>query len=98
MDIITGRRADGEHEQHRAFLEEPLHGVVEDPPHGGMVFAHHPFHAVHRADHVRFVDHIRAAHAHEQVLGVVGHADHLVGERPARWRGSDRNQGPSPAG
>ena len=55
-----------------------LHAVVEDLPHGRMVFSHHALHAVDRADHVRFVYHIAATHADEQVLRVVCHADDLV--------------------
>ena len=43
-----------------------------------MVFSHHALHAVNCADHVRFVDHIAAADADEQVLRVVRHADDLV--------------------
>ena len=55
-----------------------FHAVVEDLPHGRMVFSHHAFHAVYCADHVRFVDHVAAAHADKEVFGVVRHTDHLV--------------------
>ena len=71
-------RADGQDEQNRAVAQEMFHAVVEDLPHGRMVFSHHALHAVNCADHVRFVDHIAAAHADEQVLRVVRHANDLV--------------------
>ena len=44
-----------------------------------MVPAHHTLHAVDRADHVALVNHIAAAHADENILRVVGHADDFVG-------------------
>ena len=71
-------RADGQDEQNRALVQKVLHAIVENLPHGRMVFPHHALHAIDRADHVRFVDHIAAAHADEQVLRVVSHADDLV--------------------
>ena len=71
-------RADGQDEQNGPLVQEMLHAVVEDLPHGRMVFSHHALHAVNCADHVRFVDHIAAAHADKEVFGVVRHADHFM--------------------
>ena len=71
-------RADGQDEQNRAVAQEMFHAVVEDLPHGRMVFSHHALHAVNCADHVRFVDHIAAADADKQIFRVVRHADDLV--------------------
>ena len=70
--------ADSQDEQDRTLVQEVFHAVVEDLPHGRMVFSHHTFHTVDRADHVALVDHVAAADADEQVLGVIRHADDLV--------------------
>ena len=51
---------------------------------GRSLRSHHALHAVDRAHHVGLVDHVAAAHAYEQVLGVVGHAHHLMGHHLAR--------------
>ena len=57
---------------------EVVLGVVEDAAQGRVGPAHHPFHAVGGADEVALVDARRPAGADEQVLVVVGHADHFV--------------------
>ena len=78
-DTLAHRRgADSQDKQDRAVAQEMFHAVVEDLPHGRMVFSHHALHAVNCADHVRFVDHIAAADADKQILRVVRHADDLV--------------------
>ena len=76
--LALRRSADGQDEQNRAVAQEMFHAVVEDLPHGRMVFSHHALHAVNCAYHVRFVDHIAAADADKQVLRVVRHANDLV--------------------
>ena len=53
-------------------------GVVQDLAERRVAAAHHPLHAVDGADEVALVDPLRAAGADEQVLVVVGHADHFV--------------------
>ena len=53
-------------------------GVVQDAAERRVGPAHHPFHAVGRADEVALVDAPRPAAADEEVLVVVGHAHHLV--------------------
>ena len=78
-DALAFRRsADGQNEQNRAFVQEMLHAVVEDFAYRRMVFSHHALHAVDRADHMGFVDHVAAADAYKEVLRVVRHADDLV--------------------
>ena len=75
---ILARADDRQHEDHRQLAAEMLLGVVEDAPQGRVGPAHHPFHAVGGADEVALVDARRPAGADEQVLVVVGHADHFV--------------------
>ena len=59
--------------------EEMIGGVVEDVAHGIFGAAHDALHAVDRAEVVAAVDALAAACADQDVLGVVGHADHFVG-------------------
>ena len=52
-DTLAHRRgADSQDKQDRAVAQEMFHAVVEDLPHGRMVFSHHALHAIDRADHV----------------------------------------------
>ena len=57
-----------------------LIGIVEDLPDRREVASHHPLHAVDGTDDVALVDHVRSAGSDEEVLGLVGHADDLVGD------------------
>ena len=77
-DLAAGRRVDRQHPEDRAVRDEMVERVVKEAPDGGVVAPHRLLHAADRADHVRLVDHVRAAASHEEVLGVVGHADDLV--------------------
>ena len=54
-------------------------GVVEDASQRRVGPAHHPLHAVGRADEMALVDARHPARADENVLVVVGHADDFVG-------------------
>ena len=78
MDLAAGRGVHRQHPENRALRKEMLERIVEETPDGRMVAAHRLLHAAHRPDHVGLVDHVRAAASHEEVLRVVGHADHLV--------------------
>ena len=78
-DALTLRSgADGQDKQNGALLQKMLHAIVKDLSYGCVVFAHHALHAVDRADHVRLVDHIAAAHADKEVFGMVRHANDLM--------------------
>ena len=80
-DLPAGRRRDGEAEEDRTLaVDKVLHRIVEQAADGRVVASHRLLHAAHGADHVARVDHAGAARAHEEVLRVVGHADHLVGD------------------
>jgi hypothetical protein len=59
-------------EYKRTFREKVLQRIVEHLAHGREIPPHHALHAVDRADHMGLVDHVRAARADENVLGVVG--------------------------
>ena len=54
-------------------------GIFQHVAHRALGPAHYALHPVGRTDEMALVDAGAAAHAHEYVLGVVGHADHLVG-------------------
>ena len=54
---------DRQHEDQRQAAAEVLLGVVQDAPQRGIRPAHHPFHAVGRADEVALVDSLLAAGA-----------------------------------
>ncbi len=57
--------------------------VVKHRAHGGFVLAHDALHAIKSAQYVGGVDHAGPASAHKDILGVVGHAYHLMGHHLA---------------
>ena len=69
---------DGQHIYYRYVLGIMNPGILEYVPYGGFGPAHYAFHSVAGSDVVALVDEVRAAHTHEDVLGVVGHSYHLV--------------------
>ena len=83
-DLPAGSGGHREGKEDRTVLQKVFHPVVEEPADRRVVPAHHALHAADRADHVAFVDHLAAAHAHEEVFRVVGHADDLVGHHLSR--------------
>ena len=75
---------DGLEEHHGQFaVNEVLLGIVVQHAGGAVPHAQSLLHAADGGEHVALVDHSAAAQAHEQVLGVVGHAHHLVGDHLA---------------
>ena len=56
---------------------------VEQLADRGVRPAHHALHSVGGTGEMAFIDRLLAACAHEEVLQVVGHADHLVGNHLA---------------
>jgi len=71
---------DGEHIDQRHVLEEGVHAVVEEAAHRGIRVAHDGLQAGDSAEKVGLVDDVGTAHADHDVLGVVGHAHHFVGD------------------
>ncbi len=65
-------------EDDAAVAQVAVEAVVEDGPHGGLGAAHDALHPVGRAQEVRAVDGLPAADADQDVLDLVGHADHFV--------------------
>jgi hypothetical protein len=61
------------------MLEEVIGGVVEHVAHGIDGAAHDPLHPVDSAQIVAAIDAVAASRAHQNVLVVVGHADHFMG-------------------
>ena len=61
------------------MAQEVVGGVVEHVAHGIHGAAHDALHAVDRAQVMAAVDALAASRAHQDVLVVVGHADHFVG-------------------
>ena len=72
-------------EEHHGQLavDEVLLSVVVQHAGGAIPHTQGLLHAADGGEHVALVDHAAAAQAHEQVLGVVGHAHHLVGDHLA---------------
>ena len=68
----------GQHVDQRQLAAEMVLGIVQDAAERRVGPAHHPFHAVGRADEVALVDAPGPARADEDVLIVVGHARHFV--------------------
>ena len=58
--------------------QEAVGGVVEHGAHRILGAAHDALHAVDRAEVVAAIDAFAAARADQNVLGVVGHADHFM--------------------
>ena len=75
---VVARSDHGEHVDQWQLGAELVLGVVQDAAQGRVGPAHHPFHAVGRADEVAFVDAPHPAAADENVFVVVGHAHHFV--------------------
>ena len=61
------------------WLQKVIGGVVEHVAHGIVGAAHDALHAVDRAQIVAAIDALAAARADQNVLVVVGHADHFMG-------------------
>ena len=66
------------HIDDRQAPQEFVAGAVEHVAHRIHGAAHNPLHAVHRAQVVAAIDALAPARADEDVLRVVGHADHFV--------------------
>ncbi len=72
---------DGEHPQHgHRRADEAIERGVDDVSHGARGAAHDALHVGDGAGEVAAVDRRRAAEPDHDVLGEVGHADHLVGD------------------
>ncbi len=69
---------DGQHIDDGQMLREVVGRVVENGAHRVVGAAHDALHAIDRAQKMRAVDAHDAAGADENILVVVGHADHLV--------------------
>ena len=78
--LAARRRVYREHPEYRALRDVVVEGVVEELADRRVVAAHRLLHSADGADHVRLVDHVGPAAPDEEVLRVVGHADHLVGD------------------
>ncbi len=59
---------------------EVVRGIVKDFPDRRVGTSHHPFHTVGGADEMAFVDPFGTPCAHEDILVVVGHSHHFMGD------------------
>ena len=89
VETVEGRHivfpgGDRLEEHHRQLaVNEVLLGIIIQHPGGAVPHAQSLLHTADRGEHVALVDHGTAAQTHKQVLGVVGHAHHLVGHHLA---------------
>ena len=79
MNISLRSRRHSQHEQNRSVFQKMLHSVIQHLPHRRMILSHEPLHSINGPYHMRLIDHLASAHAHEQILRMIRHADHLVG-------------------
>jgi hypothetical protein len=69
---------DGEHIDDGDIAQEAVGGVVDGRANGVLGPAHDTFHAVDGSEVVAAVDAIGTARTYEDVLRIVGHADHFM--------------------
>ncbi len=82
--VVGGPADDGQHVHNWQIAAEQLFGPVEDPADRRVDLAQSSFDSAGGTDKVGGVDPQWAARADEEVLVVVGHADHLVGHHLAQ--------------
>jgi hypothetical protein len=73
----------GKHIDDGQMPQEMFRCVVEHVAHGIFRAPHDPLHPVHRPQVVAAVDALAASRAHQDVLVVIGHADHFMGHNLA---------------
>ena len=85
-DVVCHVCGNGQHKQERNTRKEVFLRVVKHLANRGEILAHNALHAVESTQHMGAVNHAVSAATDENILGIVGHAHHLVGNNLA-----DRN-------
>ena len=79
MHVISRIGRNGKNVHKRNILNKVFLGIVKHLSYGRKILTHNPLHTIEGTQHMGRVDHRGTAAADENILSVIGHTHHLVG-------------------